>query len=92
MMAILSRLIEPVSEPELEAFRERIERLTPREFEVLRSLIRGETAELAAETFGVARRTVELHRQAILAKLHARNAVDVVRMIALVELADGANN
>ena len=41
--------------------------------------------ELSAEALGISPRTVEIHRQAILSKLNARNMVEAVGLIAEIE-------
>ena len=59
--------------------------MTPRELEVLKRAISGETAGVSAVNLGISVRTVELHRQQILAKLEVKNLTQAVRLIALVQ-------
>ena len=73
---------------QLRVARQGLERLTVRESEVLLALVRGETAGASAERLGISRRTVELHRQSILHKANVRNTVELVGMIAQIELED----
>jgi DNA-binding NarL/FixJ family response regulator len=53
--------------------------LTPRESEVLRCVASGLSNKETAARLGVATRTVETHRERLLAKLGARNAADLTR-------------
>jgi two-component system response regulator FixJ len=62
-----------------------LERLTPRELEVLKRAISGETAGDSAGHLGISVRTVDLHRQQVLAKLDVKNLTQAVRMIALAQ-------
>lgn len=82
-------LLANVPEQQLEPIRRGLERLTPREVQVLRHAILGETAGESAVVLGISVRTVELHRQQVLSKLGVRNITQAVRMIALIERQDG---
>lgn len=53
--------------------------LTPRETEVLRLVAAGKSNKEIASELGVAQRTVESHRERLLAKLDAHNAADLTR-------------
>ncbi|MDB5702773.1 MAG: fixJ [Sphingomonadales bacterium] len=68
--------------PELDAVRERLRHLTPREREVLDRIVAGDTSKEIARTFHGSPRTVEVHRSRVLAKLGARNVADAVRIVA----------
>ena len=57
-----------------------IDSLTPREFEVLRLLVRGETVKSIGEKLGLSDKTVANHQSAIREKLGARNAVQLTRL------------
>jgi two-component system response regulator FixJ len=59
----------------------RYERLTRREREVMKFLIRGETNRKLAERMGLSSRTVEIHRSKIMRKLEATTLPDLVRMM-----------
>ena len=52
--------------------------LTPREREVMALLVEGRANKVIADQLDISIRTVEVHRQRILAKLGARNAVQLV--------------
>ena len=80
-------LLNNVPEQRLEKVRAGLERLTPRELEILKRAISGETAGASAEVLGISVRTVELHRQQVLAKLEVKNLTQAVRLIALAQRA-----
>lgn len=80
-------LLDNVPEQRLAHVRAGLDRLTPRELEVLKRAISGETAGDSASRLGISVRTVELHRQQVLAKLDVKNLTQAVRMIALVQRA-----
>ncbi len=71
--ANLARLTEQPGKSDLEA-------LTPREFEVLRLLLRGETVRSIGERLGLSEKTVANHQTAIREKLGARNTVQLSRL------------
>jgi two-component system, LuxR family, response regulator FixJ len=54
--------------------------LTPRELEVLRRVVAGETNKEAALGLGISPRTVEVHRAAAMHKLGARNTAEMIRL------------
>ena len=78
-------LLDDVPEPRLARIHSGLGRLTPREFEVLKRAISGETAAESATHLGISVRTVELHRQQVLAKLDVKNLTQAVRLIALAQ-------
>ncbi len=57
--------------------------LTPRDRDVFDRMLCGETAVEGGKVLGVSARTVEMHRVHILAKIGARNAVHLVRMVTI---------
>jgi len=57
---------------------ERGRSLTPREREVMDLLVEGRANKVIADRLGISIRTVEVHRARVLAKLGARNAVELV--------------
>lgn len=56
-----------------------VERLTPREREVLEHVARGYTSSQIGELLGISVRTVESHRANIMAKLGLRNRAELVQ-------------
>ncbi len=62
------------------AARVRINRLSPREGEVLSHMINGRTNRLIALELGISPRTVEIHRTHLLSKLGAQSSADAVRI------------
>jgi two-component system response regulator FixJ len=57
-----------------------VERLTPREREVLDLLTAGASNKEAGRHLGISPRTIEVHRAHIMEKLGARNTADLVRI------------
>jgi DNA-binding CsgD family transcriptional regulator len=58
-----------------------IERLTPRERQVLDLLTAGASNKEAGRRLGISPRTVEVHRAHIMEKLGAKNAAHLVRIV-----------
>ena len=69
---------------ELDERRSRIDRLTPREREVLLGLGRGMQNREIAEWLSISPRTVEVYKARMMEKLACENLADVVRMSELV--------
>jgi DNA-binding CsgD family transcriptional regulator len=59
----------------------RDELLTPREREVLEQIIGGASNKETGRNLGISPRTIEVHRARIMAKLGAKNAADLVRIV-----------
>lgn len=66
--------------------RDRVGRLTPRERDVLRLLIRGEPNKVIAHKLGISPRTVEIHRARIMGKMQIQNLPQLVRMVVAARL------
>jgi two-component system response regulator FixJ len=60
--------------------RERIGRLTPREADLLRTMLQGETTKQAAHALGISVRTAEMHRSNLLDRLGVRSAAEAIRI------------
>lgn len=56
-----------------------LDALTPREFEILRLLVQGETVRNIGERLGLSEKTVANHQSAIREKLGARNSAQLAR-------------
>lgn len=56
-------------------------RLTARERDVLSQIARGASNKEAGRRLGISPRTIEVHRARIMAKLGARNAADLMRIV-----------
>jgi DNA-binding NarL/FixJ family response regulator len=68
-------------EIELEQRRSRLESLTPREVEVLVMVAQGKTNRGIAEDLGISPRTVETHRERVMAKLRIRTVAGLTRFV-----------
>jgi len=64
-----------------------IEALTPREFEILRLLVQGETVRSISEKLTLSEKTVANHQSAIREKLGARNSAQLARLAAQLDLS-----
>jgi DNA-binding NarL/FixJ family response regulator len=68
-------------EIEKEQRRSRIDSLTPREVEVLVLVAQGQTNRGIAEQLGISPRTVETHRERVMAKLRIRSVAGLTRFV-----------
>jgi two-component system response regulator FixJ len=66
---------------QVEAIRERILSLTPREKDVLRLIARGLANKVVAQELGLSQRTVEVHRSRAMGKMRASSVAQLVRML-----------
>lgn len=64
----------------------KLERLTPRERELLTFASRGLHTKQIADAMGISARTVEVHKSRLMAKLEARNVSDLVRIAVAMHL------
>lgn len=62
--------------------------LTPREKEVLREIVNGNTNKEIARILSISPRTIEVHRQKIMAKMNADSLAELVRMAVLLEFSE----
>lgn len=58
----------------------RLEALSPREHEVMLSLVRGNPNKIVAHELGISVRTVEIHRANVMSKTEARSLAELVRL------------
>jgi FixJ family two-component response regulator len=72
---------------EIAEIRERRDRLTEREREVLAYLVQGAPNKSIAHELGIAQRTIELHRANVMSKMGARSIAQLVRMMMNLERA-----
>lgn len=63
-----------------------LERLTPRELEVLTHLVRGSAPKETAAALGLSRKTVDVHRGHILMKLGVASVAEVVQLYLSAQL------
>jgi DNA-binding NarL/FixJ family response regulator len=61
----------------MEALRQLVASLTPRETEVFALVVAGKLNKQIAYELGTTERTIKAHRKQVMAKLHARSAVDL---------------
>jgi RNA polymerase sigma factor (sigma-70 family) len=64
---------------------ERIEELTPREREVMASVVEGKMNKTIARNLGISQRTVEIHRARVMEKMRAGSVQELVQMIVSLE-------
>lgn len=64
----------------IEEIRERIQKLTPRESEVLNHVVDGHSSRQIADKLSVSFKTIEAHRAKIMSKTRAENVAHLVRM------------
>jgi len=67
----------------LKKFREDLKKLTPRESEVMYSIVDGNANKVTAYDLGISQKTVELHRSRVMRKLPVRSAQELVKMVIL---------
>lgn len=88
-VAILAAIEEALKRPPAEetgtgpdhaALAERLERLSPREREVMTLVVEGQPNKAIAHRLKIALRTVEIHRARVMEKMEARNLSELVRM------------
>jgi two-component system, LuxR family, response regulator FixJ len=65
----------------LQELRDRFAALTPREYEVLQHVVRGQLNKQIAADLGITERTVKLHRTAMTVKLHVRSVAELTRLV-----------
>ena len=64
---------------------QRIKQLTPREYEVMKWIVRGRSNKVIARMLDISKRTVEVHRKNVIKKMQANSAVDLVQMVLKTE-------
>jgi FixJ family two-component response regulator len=66
----------------------RMSQLSPREREVLRALVDGDSNKIIAFTLGISARTVEVHRARMMIKLGVRHFAEAVRIAVNAEIGN----
>ena len=69
-----------------------MEKLTPRERQVLELVVAGKLNKTIADVLGISIKTVELHRSNLMSKLGARNVAEVIRIALGHEQPHGATS
>jgi len=69
-----------IAHDEAERIRQRVERLTPREYEVLRHVIAGALNKQIGFALGIAEKTVKVHRGRVMAKMGVVSVAELVRL------------
>jgi len=64
----------------VDAIRNRIDQLTPREHEVMDFVLRSKQNKVIASELGISIKTVELHRANLMAKMNATSPAELVRL------------
>ncbi len=64
---------------------ERVKKLTPREFEVMKCVVKGNLNKVTAYELGISSKTVELHRAKIMEKMEAKSLAHLVKMVLTYE-------
>lgn len=78
--AITHLLVQDLS-PNVDHKKEVLDTLTPREYEIMRYIVRGYTNREIAETLNISTRTVEGHRASLFMKLGLKNRVELVSFV-----------
>ena len=70
---------------EREVIEERIEKLTPREKQVMELVVQGKANKVIAGDLEVSQRTVEIHRARVMEKMQVRSVAQLVRMVLQIQ-------
>jgi len=70
---------------ELASVRERMDRLTKREHEVLEQIVAGKRNKVIAADLGISQSTVEAHRAKVMEKLEVRSLSELMRVMLLLD-------
>jgi len=69
------------SQQEYQTVLEHINKLTPREREVMKMIVDGKANKVIAIDLGLSQRTIEVHRANVMEKLQARSLAELVRIV-----------
>ena len=85
----LDDLLDDVPEQRLDKVRAGLERLTPRERDVLEGLVRGHPNKTIAYDLDISPRTVEIHRANLMSKLGVASLSEALRIAFAAGLDEG---
>lgn len=71
---------------EQHSIQDRVKRLTPREFEVLRHVIAGRLNKQIAADLGTVEKTIKVHRSRMMVKMRVRTVAELVRLTEKIGL------
>lgn len=66
--------------------RKNLEKLTPRELDVLREVVTGAQNKQIADRLGIALKTVKIHRSRVMTKMEAESVIELAQMASLAEI------
>lgn len=72
-----------MNQHKLEKFVQDLNKLTPREAEVMHAIVDGNANKVIAYDLGISQKTVELHRSRVMRKLPVRSSQELVKMVVL---------
>jgi FixJ family two-component response regulator len=91
LLAVVRRALERVTREEsarIAVVGERLASLTPREHEVLASVIAGRLNKQIAAELTIAEKTVKVHRARVMSKMAVRSVAELVRIVQRASLAE----
>jgi FixJ family two-component response regulator len=77
---------------ELDSLRQRVERLTPREREVMALVVTGRLSKQVASDLGTAEKTIKAHRARVMAKMEVTSLAQLVHLVDRVDVFFTAGN
>lgn len=83
--ALESEADERAAREQRDSVRARLEKLTPREREVMSQIVLGRVNKVIAQELGISQRTVEIHRARVMHKMRARSIAELVRLAGLLD-------
>jgi len=79
----LHRIGRKQADQKVTEFQNRLKKLTPREAEVMQSIVDGKANKVIAFDLGISQKTVELHRSRVMKKLPIRSPQELVKFVML---------
>lgn len=86
MLIVIHRRIAPPAPATQEEINERFKAVSPREFDVLKLLVQGQSTKQVAASLHIGARTAEKHRQMIMRKTQAANIAELVLLVAIGDI------